>query len=330
MHGELIQKGYATSPILKYNRKNVVKKSRLKEWDYYLIYNDDYAVALTLGRSKSLLLISATLIDLLNKRETTKSMIRFLPNRKLSMPLSSKIGDLNYRDNKVMISFLHRNKLRVLYLHMKDFANNSDLDITLRLSKEPKDSMVIATPFQEDTKAFYYNQKIIGTRASGSIHLGDVNYTFNRSNSFGLIDWGRGVWPYKTTWYWSAAQGTVSGNLFGFNLGYGFGDTTAATENMLLYNGTASKLNEVNFHIPKNTANEYDYSKPWSITSSDNRFEMIFEPILDRTINLSLVLISTKQHQVFGKFTGMAILDDGTIVMVKDFMGFIEHVQNRW
>jgi hypothetical protein len=57
---------------------------------------------------------------------------------------------------------------------------------------------------------------------------------------------------------------------------------------------------------------------------------MDFFPIIDRSVNLSIAILSTNQHQVFGKFTGSAVLEDGTIIYVKDFMGFAERVENRW
>ena len=36
----------------------------------------------------------------------------------------------------------------------------------------------------------------------------------------------------------------------GFNLGYGFGNTEKATENMIFVDGKASKLEQVTFQIP--------------------------------------------------------------------------------
>ena len=65
-------------------------------------------------------------------------------------------------------------------------------------------------------------------------------------------------------------------------------------------------------------------------TSDDGRFEMDFVPILDRAACTDVKLIKSDQHQVFGRFTGTAVLDDGTAVRVKDFLGFAEKVENKW
>ncbi len=57
---------------------------------------------------------------------------------------------------------------------------------------------------------------------------------------------------------------------------------------------------------------------------------MEFIPVMDRASCTDLKLIKSDQHQVFGRFTGCAILDDGTEIRVKDFPGFAEKVENKW
>lgn len=59
--------------------------------------------------------------------------------------------------------------------------------------------------------------------------------------------------------------------VLGFNLGYGFGNTTAASENMIIYDGKAHKLEEVTFHIPTDAEGNDDYLRLWRFTSSDRR-----------------------------------------------------------
>ncbi len=113
---------------------------------------------------------------------------------------------------------------------------------------------------------------------------------------------------------------------FGFNIGHGFGDTTAASENMLFHDGVAHKLDRVHFHLPRDT---YD-GAPWRFTSNDERFEMEFEPILDRAADVNALLVRSTQHQVFGRFTGSVVLDDGTRLEIENLLGFAEEVRNRW
>jgi hypothetical protein len=112
---------------------------------------------------------------------------------------------------------------------------------------------------------------------------------------------------------------------FGFNIGYGFGDTSAASENMVFFDGKAHKIGPLSIE-----RDESDYMKPWRAASEDGRFDMRLEPILDRASKTDLGLLASIQHQVFGSWTGYAILDDGARVEVGGLRGFCEWVVNRW
>ena len=190
--------------------------------------------------------------------------------------------------------------------------------------------MVIVTPYDDDAKAFYYNQKINCMNAEGYIRLAENYYEFKKGKAFGGLDWGRGVWTYKNTWYWSSASSQINGIPFGFNLGYGFGNTDAASENMVFYNGKAHKLEGVTFCIPHDSSGKDDYLSPWQFVSSDGRFEATFEPILNRHSHVNALVIESNQNQVFGKFTGYTVLDNGVRLEFSDLIGFAEKVYNRW
>ena len=51
---------------------------------------------------------------------------------------------------------------------------------------------------------------------------------------------------------------------------------------------------------------------------------------MDRASCTDVRLIKSDQHQVFGRYSGKAVLDDGTAINVKDFPGFAEKVENKW
>jgi hypothetical protein len=57
---------------------------------------------------------------------------------------------------------------------------------------------------------------------------------------------------------------------------------------------------------------------------------MEFEPVLDRAANLDFKVIVSDQHQVFGKMSGTAVLDDGRKIEIKDVMCFAEKVHNKY
>jgi hypothetical protein len=329
--GSLFEAGYATYPVLVYDRSAVRGgRMRIKEWDYYLIYNGRYAVALTCDDNSYMGMMSVSFIDFEHKKEITNSVIIPLTNGRIGLPASSESGDVSFENRRVKLSFTHEDEGRRLRVLFKKFKDKEDIECDFLLTDEPRDSMVIATPFKEKKTAFYYNQKIIAMRASGTVFFNGKKFNFTPGNSFGLLDWGRGVWTYNNVWYWGAGQGMVDGHRFGFNIGYGFGDTSAASENMLFYDGAAHKLEGVTFEIPKDENGREKYEEPWRFTSTDGRFEMDFVPIIDRKAKTSLGVIMSDQHQVFGRFTGSAVLDDGRKIELKDFIGFAEKVHNKW
>jgi len=50
--GHLIETGYATEQIRTYDRKRVkVRRMRIKEWDYYAVCTDRFALALTIDHN---------------------------------------------------------------------------------------------------------------------------------------------------------------------------------------------------------------------------------------------------------------------------------------
>ena len=328
--GHLCEAGYATSLVKTYDRKAIrAGKSRIKEWDYYLIYNDSFGVALTIADNSYMGLVSASFLDFENRQETTVSPMFWLPFGRTGFPASSKEGDVHKTLKGASFSYTHENGKRHLVASIDSFADGLPFACDLLLSDEPEDSMVIATPFPEKKTAFYYNQKIIGMRAEGEVLYCGKRYFFEPKKSFGLLDWGRGVWTYENTWYWGSASGIAQGRRVGFNVGYGFGDTSAASENMVFVDGVAHKLSQVTFNIPMKNGRE-DYLSPWTFTSDDGRFEMDFAPILDRAACTDAKLILSDQHQVFGRYSGRMILDDGSALEVKNLTGFAEKVHNKW
>ena len=330
--GNIAEPGWARRLLPVYRRRDVkAGKLRIKEWDYYLVTDGRIGLALTIADNSYMGLDSISLLNFEEGWEITTSPMRLLPMGRTGLPETSAAGDTHISGKDYGIHFCHVDGKRVLLAQMKKFGPEGSLTARIELSDEPAESMVIATPFEKDGH-FYYNQKINCMRASGTVTYGYGNrsYTFDPADSFAVLDWGRGVWTYQNTWYWGSASGLVGGVPFGWNIGYGFGDTSAASENVLLYNGRIHKLSRVDFRIPQTPRGRENYMEPWVFTSDDGRFEMDFVPVLDRASDTNALVIRSDQHQVFGRFTGRAVLDDGTEIAVKGFFGFAEKVKNKW
>ena len=328
--GRLIETGYATELIKTYDRSRIAaSRTRIKEWDYYAVCTDRFALALTIDHNGYMTMDSISLLDFERNSQITKSRMNlpaFAPRR---LPLTSGKGDIRVAGKGYMLSFENDGISRRLTGFMNHFSGEETLVFDLLLTDAPEESMVIVTPYKNHPEAFYYNQKINCIRVDGNITLGGREYRCDPENTFAVLDWGRGVWTYDNTWYWGSASGLVSGVPFGFNVGYGFGDTSAASENVLLYEGKIHKLDQVRFEIPVKDGKE-QFLSPWTFSSSDSRFELMFEPVMDRSMKTDLYVICSDQHQVFGRFSGTVILDDGRKLDIDHLMGFAEKVRNKW
>ena len=332
--GNIAEPGFAKKLYWQYDRADIkAGKIRIKEWDYYYIGNQDYGLCLTISDVGYVSSLSISLLGYGDKPfQFNGSEMGIFPMGKVGMPATSERGDVSAKAGNLDITFENDGEKRHLYgVYQNYVKSGKPLIFDVVLTGIPEESMVIATPF--DKKAhFYYNQKINCMYAEGWCEFDGVRYVFNRANgSLGTLDWGRGVWTYDNTWYWGSGQMILeSGDRFGFNIGYGFGNTSAASENMLFFNGKSHKLDEISFNIPKDDNGNYVYMKPWTFTSNDGRFEMSFVPVLDRQCPFNIGLLCMIPHQVFGKMSGKAVLDDGTVIEIKDRLVFAEHVHNKW
>ena len=326
--GTLREPGWSKKLVQVYNREAIkAPKFRIKEWDYYLVISNDgnFGLAFTISDDGYIGLQSVSLLDFSVPCEHTETVLNAFPMGKLKLPRTSDEGNTIYIDKRLQMRFLKLPEQRRIMCRFNNFQDGKPFECDITLEQPEMDTMVIATPWKEKKTAFYYNQKINCMRASGTAKFNGREYKFNPETDFGTLDWGRGVWTYDNNWYWGSGNGIVDGKPFGFNIGYGFGDTTAASENILFYDGKCHKLDDIKFNIP-----ESSYTDPWTFTSSDGRFEMNFVPIIDRAAKIDVKFIITDQHQVFGRMSGKAILDDGTVLEVKDLLCFAEDVHNKY
>ena len=327
--GNLIEAGYAFDLVKEYDRKAIKGlKSRIKEWDYYFIRDDEYGIALTIDDNSYMGMASISLLDFKNKTEITKSSIRWLTFGSIVFPNTSKDGDVFMESGKYNMYFGNKNGHRHLVCHMKNFAKGKDFDCDIYLENGTDKSMVIATPFAKK-KHFYYNQKINLLKGRGLFSFGEIRHQFKKRDTIGVLDWGRGVWTYSNTWYWSSLNAIVDGHLIGFNLGYGFGDTSAVSENMFFYDKEAYKLEDVSFNIPKDEKGKHLFKERWTFTSKSGDIDLVFNPIIDRYSNTNALIIQSNQHQVFGYFSG-TIKANGKEFVLNNLLGFAEMVKNRW
>lgn len=319
--GHLIQKGYATKMNFIYNKENVKSfPLKLKEWNFYQFIKDTYSLQLTIGHVSYACSINATLIDLKTGKRHEIGAFKLLKTPSLDYnPEENSYNE--YKDDNLFMSFEVSEGKRILTVEGK---NEKYKNVEIRLDVENdinNEKMVIATPFKKK-KQFYLNYKENYYKVFGYVRFDEQEVNFD--NATGLIDWGRGVWPYSHEWFWGNLTSFIDNIPFGFNIGWGFGDLSSATENMFFYNKKAYKLGHL-----KVTRNENNYMEPWHLIDENEDMELFFTPLYDNYTFNKILFVNTHCDQVYGYFNGY-IKVDGKKIKFNNILAFIEHAVNKW
>ena len=325
--GELTAAGYGVTDVFEYRRGDIkANPMRIKEWDFYQISDERYTIQMVLADISLGGAGTFTLFDRKTGERVEALNLSVLTAGRLGLPENANTPHfIRNKGNNFNMSIQVMPEKRVLLFDGKD-SKGSCISAEITLDVAPGlEYLYMAVPFNEK-KHFYLNQKMNCMPASGKIlcRLGEIE--LDSKSSFCVLDWGRGVWPYKCDWYWGNGSTYLpDGKVFGFEIGWGFGNMTAFTENTLFYDYKAHKIGEV--FLEKDAS---DYMKPWIFTSNDGRFMMTMTPEFDNFTSSRVLAVGNICHQVFGLWNGYAVLDNGTVIEVNDMTAFCEHSDNRW
>lgn len=318
--GELTEPGYARHLYYEYNpQKLKAPPFSLKEWDFYQISDTQKVLQLTIGHTSYATSVSANLFFIDSGRKLTCGITKPFS---ISMELNGETAHtLEYSKRGFAMKFIVEDDRRLLTLNADDKEYGEvNIHIELYNCAPEKEKLVIATPFSKKGQ-FYLNYKENCFVARGEAHFGGECLTF-AEDAYALLDWGRGVWPYSHEWYWGNGSTKANGCFFGFNIGWGFGDTRKATENMFFYNNKAYKLGQVFSTVLSDGATRY--------RDEDGRFDFIATPVFDNFTATKLLIVNNICHQVFGRWNGSVILDTGEAIKVMNMTAFLEHSVNHW
>jgi hypothetical protein len=225
----------------------------------------------------------------------------------------------------VRLAFRQAGETRQVSVVWPQFAGK-DLTADIRLRLKPDhESLTIVIPMN-NARRFYYNRKLNCLPAEGELTWGSDRIEFKPTDTLGNLDWGRGVWDYRSFWVWASASGFLpAGRTVGLNLGFGFGDTRQATENALILDGRVHKLGQVDFHY-----SSQNFKQPWRMSSPDGRLQLEFTPFLERVAKTNLLLITSEVHQLFGRYRGTVVADDGEVLHLDGLTGWAEEHHAQW
>ncbi|EGG22638.1 hypothetical protein DFA_04768 [Cavenderia fasciculata] len=364
--GKLVCCGWSRNTMFDYNPSALSlyqRMFRLKEWSYYAVGSETFYFAVAAVDLGYAINYQTFYIDYENPANTRKDQVvipgffrrgRFMPKdsclagnhiqyNSKSFKIHFHVNDhpleeeeeegsssTNHQHGECTTKMLTNESKHLHFIEMASEKMKTKVKMEFDVSPT-RESMVLATRIGENK--FYYNRKTNLIPVKGSLlvdgveHLSD-QYDGNR-HSFGILDWGRGVWEYNSFWIWCTTWKRMDdGRTIGFNFGSGFGDLRSHTENCVNIDGVIHKLGHVEIKYNKD-----NLQSPWTFTCPHGRFgdaPITFTPITKKLEVENFIVVSSHFSQIIGHFAGTVILDNGEKITFDNMYGFSEVHYARW
>ena len=189
------------------------------------------------------------------------------------------------------------------------------------------ESLNVVIPWAEDDR-FNYTSKHQARPATGTLAVGDDTFEIGGAagDAWGVLDVGRGRWPSEITWNWGGGAGRAGDRVVGLQFGAKWTEGSGYTENGFLLDGRLTKLGrELDW--------QYDWDapmEPWHIVDPGGQLDVVLHPRYDKHSQLPGRDKGSETHQVFGRFSGWVVTDDGERVDFDDVQGFAEEARQEW
>jgi len=297
---------------------------RRKRWDFWAVTGPGFAMNITYANVDVGGLVSVWFRDLAAGEET--SFDRVIPlARGMHMEPRAGQGEVGWASSAARLRIRDHEEGTTLELGFPTANGHFSAEV-LAQRPEGHESLTVVIPWSETR--FQCTTKDVARPASGWISWGTRAWDLTADGEhWACLDFGRGKWPYRTTWNWGAAAGTVDGRRIGLQLGGKWTDGTGMTENALFVDGRLSKISE-------ELVWEYDTSDwlaPWRIrTPRSDRVDVTLTPVHDKVTRIQAGIVESRVDQCFGTFAGRIVPDDGAAIEVADLFGWAEEAHWRW
>ena len=298
--GKLQYSGYLSGPTLHWDPSPLQESYRYKQWDFYAIYTHNLTLCIAIADLKYVKNVFITIYEAGKQPITLEKLIP--PWDEVSMSNHSYVGTSFYNNTEFMV-FFHNNHDTFKTIVAKYLM----IDINLQFRRKPnQESMVFLGPFNSDMSQFFYAQKEYNFLVDGYAKIGNNEYLIYQE--LGMMDWGRGVWPYNGGWIWASGMGKVGENSIAVNFGLGGpldASVAEATDDCVFFNEKMIKLGVVRVQQSEENEDVWEYEtinkEPTSrYAAIKGRFTV--ERRYRKSVNL--LVIKSDLHQMFGVFTG--------------------------
>lgn len=324
-------RGWSRTPLHTANLRG--RWGRTKRWDYWCVLAPDLAVAITYADVDYLGMATVWWVDLgsgvTGGRDANVALARgiALPDRPGTDPLAHRSA----RSRVDIVDDGSGTTLTANWTEPDGRAGHLDLRVDLPTGHE---SLNVVIPWSD--RRFQYTSKHQARPAHGSLTVGDRTWVVGVDpagpadpgrEAWGVLDVGRGRWPYSTRWNWGGGAGrATTGPVVGLQFGARWTEGTGFTENGIIVDGHLTKIGD-------ELVWTYDWDDPmgpWRVHHRDGSLDVTLLPVHDRHTAVNALVLASEVHQVFGRWSGHVTDGDGTVHHVDGLLGFAEESRSRW
>jgi hypothetical protein len=313
-------RGWSRHPLHRCNLEG--RFLRKKRWDYWCIMGDRFLISATIADVDYAALGSVYLLEYETQRFAELNMTRFFGARP-EMP--QKVGgDIRFDHPRLRLRLETQGEVVRISAESPRFGGLPlNAEITIR-RPAGHETLNVVVPWNERTFQFTSKQQCLP--AEGTVRWGGDTLTFAPGTAYACLDYGRGIWPYRTTWNWAAFSGRSASGVVGANMGAKWTDGTGMNENGVVLDGRLHKIFEdIQF--------EYDpraFIKPWRMrTVESDAVDLTFTPFYDKITRTNLLVLRSEVHQLFGHYTGTLRFGPQSVA-IENIPGWAEEQRARW
>lgn len=313
--------GWAKNPIYTSNLKG--SWLRKKKWNYWCIMSPDCLFSATISNIDYVGMVFIYYLDFKTKNFIEKT-IKSPFGIGCDMPAAVN-STVTFKNDSLALSMIDEEDGTHILCATNDFGGKS-LHVDFKVS-QPKEHETLNVVIPWSDNRFQFTSKQECLPVEGSLILEEKSYTFEPVNTFAVLDYGRGIWPYESIWNWANGSGITDNRKVGFNLGGTWTDGTGMTENAMVVDGKLTKISDdLQFSYDKT-----NLMKPWIIkTRTTDQVELKFIPFFERIAKSNLLLVKSDIHQMIGYYSGTIKTTDGQSIRIENILGSTEDHHARW
>ena len=315
-----VARGWSRRPLHACNLKG--RFLRKKKWEYWCITGDRFLFSATIANVDYAGLAAIYFLEYETKRFGEQAAVRLFSKDPV-MP-ETVGGGVRLEGRQLALSFEQTETGLRMTVRSQNFEGgplSADIEIE---RPENHETLNVVVPWNARTFQFTSKQQCLP--ASGAVVWGDDWFVFDEGAAFACLDFGRGIWPYRTSWNWGAFSGKSGDDIVGINMGAKWTDGTGMNENGVVLNGKMHKIfDDIAFHYDRR-----DFMKPWRMkTANTDAVDLTLTPFYEKAARANFLILRSEVHQMFGHYTG-TLKVDGRTVSIENIPGWAEEHVARW